>query len=227
MFDVCGRSGFSFVKWMAGKVQVGEVLGRGFYQREVLDVARDMLGAVLVRRLGADTVRLRIVETEAYHERERGSHSYGGRRTARNAAMFGDGGAAYVYFIYGMYWMFNVVTGTSAEAAAVLVRAGEPIEGQDLVAARRGWSAPGSAPRDLARWCDGPGKVAQALAIDRSLDGVALEPARGIWLESGEPVANARVVTGPRVGIAYAGEDALLPWRFRCVPSTPALKSRP
>ena len=190
-------------------------LDPGFFRRDVLVIARELLGAILVGESDAGTVRLRVVETEAYHERERGSHSFGGRRTERNAVMFGDGGVAYVYFIYGMYWMLNVVTGLEGEGAAVLLRGAVPIQGEELVRQRRGWLQGRSAPRDLAKWCDGPGKVAQALAVDRRLNGVPLQVGQPLWFERGVAVPDADVVTGPRVGIDYAGEDALLPWRFR------------
>lgn len=188
---------------------------RDFFRRDVLVVARELLGATLVGQSDAGTVRLRITETEAYHERERGSHSYGGRRTERNAVMFGDGGTAYVYFIYGMHWLLNAVTGMPGEGAAVLLRGAVPMENEQLVQLRRGWGQGKAPPRDRAKWCDGPGKVAQALAIDRSHYGVALQPGQPLWFERGLAVPDAEVLTGPRVGIDYAGEDALLPWRFR------------
>jgi len=190
-------------------------LDRDFFRRDVLVVARELLGTELICTSAAGSVRLRVTETEAYHERERGSHSFGGKRTQRNAVMFGDGGAAYVYFIYGMYWMLNVVTGLDGEGAAVLLRAGLPMAGLDIVQKRRGWGETRRAPRDLAKWCDGPGKVAQALAVDRDLNGTPLQLGQRLWFESGVRAPESAVVVGPRVGIDYAGEDALLPWRFR------------
>lgn len=188
----------------------GAKLPRAFYTRaDVLAVARDLLGAVLVvptRRGGR--VAGRIVETEAYRAPEdRASHAWGGRRTRRTETMYGPGGTAYVYFVYGMYHQFNVVTGILDVPHAVLVRALQPVEGIELMRARR----PGQPDVNLT---SGPGKLSIALAIDRSLDGADLLDTR-VWIERRErPIPTSSIACGPRIGIAYAGPWAAEPWRF-------------
>lgn len=201
------------------------VLPLAFYQRDVLTVARELLGTILVSTAGGQTVRILVTETEAYHESERGAHTYGGRRTPRTEVMFHGGGKAYVYFVYGMHWQFNVVTGQAGTGEAVLIRAGVPLfssgrdafgmgdDSRQVVRARRGWTdkAP---PKDVARWLDGPGKLTQGLGIGRQHNGLEFDGRGELWFEPGLPAPDEQVTTGPRVGIAYAKEDALLPWRF-------------
>jgi DNA-3-methyladenine glycosylase len=207
-------------------------LPQAFFRRPVLDVAPDLLGRVVVARLPTglapaaatqeSAVRLLVLETEAYHESERGAHAYGGRRTPRNAAMFQAGGIAYVYFVYGMHWQFNVVTGREGTGEAVLIRAGLPLDldTATCVRARRGFDLPGRKPPSrLDKWVDGPAKLTQALGIDRRQDGQPLRPDQSVWFQVGVPVAADQIVAGPRVGIDYAGEDAQLPWRFRWIRS--------
>jgi DNA-3-methyladenine glycosylase len=177
------------------------LLPRTFYDRPVLDVARDLLGAVVV----GDGVAVRLTEVEAYDGlNDPASHAYRGQ-TARNAVMFGRPGHAYVYFTYGMHFCVNLVCGPPDVAAAVLLRAGEVIEGHDIAAARR----PRSRSRDLAR---GPARLTQALAIDRSLDGVDVTKSGSpIAVRAADLVAEDRIRRGPRVGIAQAADR---PWRF-------------
>jgi DNA-3-methyladenine glycosylase len=180
-------------------------LPRRFYARPVLEVARDLLGQLLVRETDAGRVVLRLTEVEAYAgEADPGSHAYRGR-TPRTAVMFGQAGVAYVYFTYGMHHCVNVVTGSVGSASAVLLRAGEVVEGEPLALVRRG-PVP---TRDLAR---GPARLTVALAIDRELDGADLVRHRGLFLSAGEPVPDASVLTSPRVGVA--GEGGVRPWRF-------------
>ncbi|HKZ03850.1 MAG TPA: DNA-3-methyladenine glycosylase [Methylomirabilota bacterium] len=204
----------------------GAKLPRAFYTRgDVLAVARDLLGTVLVvptRRGGR--VAGRIVETEAYRAPEdRASHAWGGRRTRRTETMYAPGGTAYVYFVYGMYYQFNVVSNEADVAHAVLIRALEPLEGLPLMRRRR----PGRVDSILAR---GPGALCVALGIDRTYDRADLLGNR-VWLE--EPpvrVMPREIARGPRIGIDYAGEWAKRPWRFwlRDHPSVsrPASESR-
>jgi DNA-3-methyladenine glycosylase len=185
-------------------------LGLSFYTRaDTLLVARELLGKVLVVPAGGgQRVAGRVVETEAYLGAEdRASHAYGDRRTARTETMYGVGGRAYVYFVYGMHHQFNVVTGREGSPLAVLVRALEPLEGLDWMRRRR-------PARDDRQLTSGPGKLCQALAVDRTFDGADLTGAR-VWLEDdGARVPPADIAAGPRVGVAYAAEDALRPWRF-------------
>jgi DNA-3-methyladenine glycosylase len=187
----------------------GRPLPREFYTRPgVLSIARELLGKRLVVPT-ASGVRVAgtIVETEAYRApRDRASHAYGGRRTRRTETMYQVGGTAYVYFVYGMYHQFNVVTGAEGVAHAVLVRALEPVEGLAVMRRRR----PGRPDHRLA---SGPGALCLALGIDRGHDRADLLGER-VWLEEGPRVAPAAVARGPRIGIAYAGEWAARPWRF-------------
>jgi DNA-3-methyladenine glycosylase len=184
-------------------------LARAFYTRaDVVAVARRLLGSLLVAR-ARDGRRVSgiIVETEAYQGPEdRASHAYGGRRTRRTETMYARGGTAYVYFVYGMYHQFNVVTNVGGAPHAVLVRALEPVEGVELMRRRRGRPA----PRELT---SGPGKLCIALGIDRRLDGADLLGDR-IWIEAGRRVRAADIAAGPRVGIDYAEDWVARPWRF-------------
>jgi DNA-3-methyladenine glycosylase len=176
-------------------------LGRRFYDRQVLEVARDLLGCVIV----AGEVRLRLTEVEAYDgENDPASHAFRGP-TPRNDVMFGPPGHAYVYFTYGMHYCVNVVCGPVGKAAAVLLRAGEVIAGEDVVAMRR----PASKPRDYAR---GPARLCVALGIGRDLNGTDLIGEHSpLVVEPGQAVPDEAVMTGPRVGISAAGDR---PWRF-------------
>ncbi|MFL6255920.1 MAG: DNA-3-methyladenine glycosylase [Pyrinomonadaceae bacterium] len=186
-------------------------LERDFYTRaDTLRVARELLGKRLVvpSATGA-RVSARIVEVEAYlGVEDRAAHSYGGRRTRRTETMYGVGGTVYVFFVYGMYHQFNVVTGPTGQPHAVLVRAVEPEEGSELMRARR----PVSKERELT---NGPGKLCRALDLDLTFDGEDLTTSRRVWLEeTGKTYKPDEIASGPRIGVAYAAEDALKPWRF-------------
>lgn len=179
--------------------RVGALLSQSFFARDSLDVARDLVGRVLVH----GDVQLRITEVEAYRSpADTASHCRMGR-TARNAPMWGPPGHAYVYLCYGMHSMLNVVSNAEGEGAAVLVRAAEPIAGLDRIASRRGGRI------DLA----GPGKVGAALGLDTSWSGHPLFAQGGLELHEGTPVA--RPLVGPRVGIDYASpRDRRALYRF-------------
>ena len=186
-------------------------LTRAFYARaDTLAVARELLGKRLVvpTKDGA-RVSGRIVETEAYLGAEdKAAHSYGWRRTARTETMYAKGGTVYVFFVYGMHHQFNVVTGAEGTPTAVLVRAVEPEEGIDLMRERRAVAK----ERELT---SGPGKLCKALAIDRSFDREDLTTGTRVWLEdAGLTLKPEEIAEGPRIGIAYAEEYALKPWRF-------------
>lgn len=167
-------------------------LARPFYERPAEDVARDLVGTILVRRLRGRKRRARIVETEAYvGSHDLACHASKGR-TKRTEVMFGRGGHAYVYLIYGMYEMFNIVTGVEGDAQAVLIRAGEPLDG---------WQA------DLS----GPGKLTRALGITRADNGLDLTGDRMFLLPGTPP---PQILTTRRVGIDYAQEWRDKPLRF-------------
>lgn len=186
-------------------------LARAFFARDTLTVARDLLGRHLVHVLDGVLLSGKIVETEAYiGESDEASHASPGP-TERNASMYGPAGHAYVYLIYGMYHCFNVVTERVGFPAAVLIRALEPLEGLDFMSERRG---PAGA-RDIKRLTSGPGRLCQALAIDRRHDGADL-CARGaqLFLEAGDPEPDEAVATSPRVNVR--GDEAAVSasWRF-------------
>lgn len=184
-------------------------LPREFYTRtNVLTVGRELLGKLLVvpARNGA-RVSGKIVEVEAYRgPQDRAAHSFGGRRTKRTEPMYGIGGIAYVFFVYGMYYQFNVVTNAANAPHAVLIRAVEPLEGIEIMRKRR----QGQSDHNLA---NGPGKLCVALGIDRRLDAADLLGER-VWLEEGEKVSRSQIASGPRIGIDYAQEWTNKPWRF-------------
>jgi DNA-3-methyladenine glycosylase len=174
----------------------------GLLRGGVLEVAPRLLGATLRHTTDAGTVAVRISEVEAYDGRsDPGSHAHNGM-TPRNDVMFGPPGRLYVYFTYGMHFCCNVVVGPAGEASAVLLRAGEVVEGVDLARARRGTGT----DRDLAR---GPARLCQALAIDREHNGVDLRHGALRLTPADDPAA--RVSTGPRVGLRRAADR---PWRF-------------
>lgn len=187
-------------------------LPRAFFERSSLEVARDLLGRVLVK-VEPDGSRLaaRIVETEAYREDDPASHSYRGR-TARTEVMFGPPGRLYVYFTYGMHWCANVVCGDEGEGVAVLLRALAPLSGVDAMFAAR---PAARRERDL---CSGPAKLCQALGLDGSFDGADLVTAdRGVWLgDDGTPPPRHPFQT-TRIGLSAGAEH---PWRW-CVPGDP------
>jgi DNA-3-methyladenine glycosylase len=181
-----------------------------FYIQPTLTVARQLLGARLVRIL-PDGTRLsgRIVETEAYTGLDDlASHGHS-RQTPRNSIMYGPPGRAYIYFTYGNWWMPNVVTEPEGVPAAILLRALEPLDGLEEMASRR----PG---RLIHEWTNGPAKLALALGIDKSLNGANLTTTQnGLWIEPDMSVPEALVRTGPRIGLGKTPEPWLsLPWRF-------------
>ncbi|WP_034262895.1 DNA-3-methyladenine glycosylase [Actinospica robiniae] len=179
---------------------------RAFFARTSLEVAPDLLGCLLTSRSALGEVTLRITEVEAYAgSADPASHAYRGQ-TARNAVMFGPAGHAYIYFIYGMHYAMNVVCAQDGVAEAVLVRAGEVVDGFTLARARRKSSRTDA---DLAR---GPGRLASALGLGRGLDGADLCESGGeLTIERGEPTDPALIRSGPRTGITLAAD---LPWRF-------------
>jgi DNA-3-methyladenine glycosylase len=176
---------------------VSQPCPESFYERPTLEVAHDLLGKYLLQRLGDVTLSARIVEVEAYIGLEdRACHASRGR-TARTEVMFGPGGRAYVYMIYGMYFCLNLVTEAAGFPAAVLIRAAEAGEG--IPAGVR---------------LDGPGRLCRALGITRGQNGLSVCDERsGLWIED-RGGARLGVASGPRVGVGYAGEWAAMPWRF-------------
>ena len=192
---------------------------RDFFARDTLQVARDLLGRVLVRVLDGERLSGRIVEVEAYiGEDDLASHARFGR-TPRNEAMYGPPGHAYVYQIYGLHHCLNIVTGPEGFPAAVLIRALEPLEGLERMRERRGVADPPLLP-------SGPARLCQAMGIDRRLDKAdmcALDAA--LFVEAGVPVPDEQMATGPRVGVQGDQRARTAPWRF-CLRGHPCV-SRP
>ena len=182
------------------------ILSRDFYNRPTLTVARELIGAHLVRILdGVKLVGL-IVETEAYiSEKDLACHAKAGH-TARTAPMYGEPGHAYIYFTYGHHWMLNAVTEREGFPAAVLIRAIQPIEGIDVMMKRR-----------EGRDTFGPGKLTQALGITKSENQADITgTASGLWVEVGQVIPNKNVTKSPRVGLNNTPEPWLSkPWRFK------------
>lgn len=181
-----------------------------YYQNpDVLFLARDLLGKVLCTNIDGEISKGIIVETEAYYGvQDKASHAYGGRRTPRTEVMFGEGGTAYVYLCYGIHFLFNVVTSVAGQPHAVLVRGIEPFEGVSFMERRR------SMPASKGSIGAGPGSAAMAMGINLQMNKKDL-CGEEIWIEDhGLRFQNDAIVTAPRVGVAYAGADALLPWRF-------------
>jgi DNA-3-methyladenine glycosylase len=184
---------------------MGVKLPREFYEKDAPALAKDLLGQVLCRRLGDTVLKGRIVETEAYAGvSDKACHAYGGRRTPRTEILYGKGGFAYVYHIYGIYWCMNVVGGKEGDPQCVFLRALEPLEGLDLMRQNRGAD-------DIKALTTGPGKLCRALSIDKSLYGADLRGEQ-LWIEQGQ--IPARIAATPRINIDYAEEDIKLPYRF-------------
>ena len=185
-----------------------ETVPPGFYLQDTVKVARSLIGTYLARATGKCELIGRIVETEAYRENDPASHSYRGK-TRRNLPMFSAGGIAYVYFIYGMYDCFNVVTEAEGTGCAVLIRALEPVKNAAIMWNNRFPGKPFD-PMMIRSIADGPGKLCRAMAINRELNGKALSngPVRVLKNPSGTPPP---VSVGQRIGVKKGGE---LPWRF-------------
>jgi len=186
-------------------------LQTSFYTRpDVVQIAQELIGKYLFTQIDGILTGGMIVETEAYAgENDLACHSHSGRRTARTKIMYHQGGVAYVYLIYGIYALFNIIANVAGKADAVLIRAIEPTEGIPEMLLRRNHT------KITSKLTAGPGLVTIALGINKNHYGIDLTGSV-IWLEDrGEEVAPDQIIASPRVGVAYAGVDALLPWRFR------------
>ena len=180
-----------------------------YLNRDVIFLARDLLGKVLFTEINGNVTAGIIVETEAYFGvLDKASHAYYGRRTERTETLYSPGGVSYVYLCYGIHHLFNIVTSTEGEPHAVLIRAVEPLIGKEIMEFRR------NMPASKTAISSGPGSAAKALGIDRSFNKKDLTD-NEIWIEDhGIRYSDEEIVAGPRIGVAYAQEDALLPWRF-------------
>jgi len=185
-------------------------LPRDFYQREdVLKIAKELLGKILVTNWKGVTTSGRIVECEAYAGIiDKASHASGGRRTARNEIMYSEGGYAYVYLCYGIHHLFNVVTNATDVPHAILIRALDPIKGIEEMLLR---SDKKKLDNTLTR---GPGNVSKALGILTKHSGTSLVSKKIFILDDGTKYSKKEIATSPRIGVDYAGKDATLPYRF-------------
>lgn len=180
-----------------------------YLHKDVLFLARDLLGKVLFTQIEGQITAGVIVETEAYFgEIDKASHAYGGRRTNRTEIMYSEGGVSYVYLCYGIHHLFNIVTSVKNEPHAVLIRAIEPLIGKETMEFRR------NMPITKSAISSGPGSAAKALGIDKTFNQKDLG-GEEIWVEDhGIRYSENDIAVTPRVGIAYAQEDTFLPWRF-------------
>ena len=185
------------------------IIEKDFYLRnDVVQIGQDLLGTVLHTRIDNKITAGIIVETEAYcGSIDRASHAYPDKLTNRNKIMFETGGKAYIYLIYGIHYLFNIVTNKSNSPDAVLIRAIEPISGMDVMMKRRGKNS-------IERITSGPGNLSKAMGIDKSFYGEDLTGNR-VWLEyAPNIIKNMEITKTTRIGVDYAGDDAKLPWRF-------------
>jgi len=185
-------------------------LSDSFYRRDdVLVIARELLGKLLVTRFNKEETIGRIVETEAYNGViDKASHAYGGRRTNRTEVMYGKGGIAYVYLCYGIHHLFNVVTNLEDMPHAILVRAIEPVKGINIMLHRMKKK---KQDYTIGR---GPGNVSKALGLQTMHTGFILSGKEIYIADDGKRYKNSEIITSPRIGVDYAAEDAFLPYRF-------------
>ncbi len=183
-----------------------KILARSFYDRDTVDVAKDLLGKILVRKIGGNIISGIIVETEAYrYKDDPASHTYGGM-TERNKVMFGPVGRAYVYFTYGMHYCVNAVARSSDyEAGAVLIRSLVPKKGMDFMSRQR-------KTRDISNLTNGPAKLTQALKITKKEYGEDLTKRSSLYVIEGLEVKKSEILSGPRIGIKKANEKM---WNFK------------
>jgi len=195
-----------------------------FYRQDTRTVARALLGKYLVRDLDGARLALRITETEAYMGRmDKACHAYGYKRTKRTETLFSPPGTAYIYLIYGMYHCLNFVTEAEGEPCAVLIRGGEAVLGESLMTQARF----GKTPDDLSSYqrknfLNGPGKVCRALSLTREQNGISLlgdtlwvcDDIKDLDLVPSSEDVHRQILTGPRIGIDYAGEAIHFPWRY-------------
>lgn len=204
----------------------GKILESDFFKRDTVEVAKSLIGKKIIRNISGNFFCAKIVETEAYLGLEdRACHSYGGRITDRNKTLYLPGGHIYVYLIYGMYDLLNIVTRDEEHPEAVLIRGVEPLENLDGISKNRF----GKAYEDLSTYqrknlSNGPGKLSMALEINRSLNGKILSK-NYLYIGEGEEVPEKDLVITKRIGIDYAGEDANLPLRF-CLRDNPYVSKK-
>lgn len=181
---------------------------RNFYLNDTFEIAEDLLGATLHTNIENEVISGKIVELEIYLGRtDKASHAYGGRRTKRNEVMYHKGGIAYIYLIYGLHSLFNIVIGKENDAIAILIRALEPVNGIEIMEKRRDTN-------NVLNLTSGPGKLCAALKISGEQNGISLT-GETIWIEPpAEKVPDNKIIRAKRIGIDYAEEDKDKLWRF-------------
>jgi DNA-3-methyladenine glycosylase len=197
-------------------------LGLDFYRREnVLEIAEELMGKLLISKRDGITTSGRIVECEAYAGvPDKASHAFGGRRTNRNEIMYAEGGFAYVYLCYGIHHLFNVVTNSKDTPHAILIRSLEPVKGIKDMLLR---TAKRQLDNTLTR---GPGNVSKALGIHTKDSGTRLTGTTIFLADDGFIYSKKEIFTSPRIGVDYAGKDALLPYRFY-IKGNPFISGKP
>jgi DNA-3-methyladenine glycosylase len=180
-----------------------------FLEGDVNSISKNLLGKVLVSQIDGQITMGRIVETEAYDgSKDKACHAYLHRNTKRTSVMFKEGGRSYVYLCYGIHHLFNIVTQEEGQPNAVLIRALEPLQGVNVMKERR------NIP-NIKNLCNGPGKLAMAMGIDKDINDLELYHSRSpLWVGEEEQDMDLEIVETTRIGVDYAEEDALLPWRY-------------
>ncbi len=185
-------------------------LGEDFYKQDAVTVAENLVGKLLVRKLKGEKVECRIVETEAYAGPEdKASHAYQNKKTDRTEVMFNSGGCVYVYLIYGIHNCFNIVTNEKGKPEAVFVRAVEPLSGIEIIKEKRDIKS-----KQVEEFTNGPGKLSQALDINKELNGYDLVSGDEIYLKTDDNNPEYQVISGKRINIDYAEEYREKLWRF-------------
>jgi DNA-3-methyladenine glycosylase len=184
-------------------------LKQGFYQKDAVQAAKDLLGKVIVRKYNDKTIKVKIVETEAYCGAEdKASHAHNNKKTKRTAPMFKKGGHSYIYLIYGMYYCLNVVTAAENNPHAVLIRAVEPLKGLNYIKENRQIKS-----SKIENLTNGPGKLSQALKINKNLNGCNLIESDFLYIIDTE-TEEFEIENSPRINIDYAEEYKDKKWRF-------------
>jgi len=191
------------------------ILNKEFYKQGALTLAKELLGKVVVRTVDNVTLKAKIVETEAYiGEIDKASHAYNGRRTERTEPLFREGGISYVYFIYGKYYCFNVISGVEDKGEGVLIRALEPLNEFDYLAQKRfNQNYDELTESKKKAITNGPSKLCMAFSIDKSENYIMLYEKGNFYIEDGE-IDDFEIVETTRIGIDYAEEAIDFPWRF-------------
>ncbi|MBI3335301.1 MAG: DNA-3-methyladenine glycosylase [Candidatus Portnoybacteria bacterium] len=196
-------------------------LTRSFFLQPTLKISKELLGKYIIHKIGNEKIVGKIVETEAYPTPDdRASHAYGYKKTPRNRAEYMIGGHVYIYLVYGMYWQLNISTGNQGKPECVLIRALEPVQKANEAKSyferseKQGSDQRAGSYKLKANIANGPGKLCNYLQLNKAHYGIDVCTSSELWLEAGEKVNSNDIVVSHRIGIDYAKEWALKPWRF-------------